>query len=93
MTGFYPVLAILASLATINNFELVSIIRPQICNQNSAPATRAGDSEFASWNAFELVGVARFELTTTRTPSVCATRLRYTPPGSRGPEAAGQPLI
>jgi hypothetical protein len=29
----------------------------------------------------ELVGVAGFEPATTRTPSVCATRLRHTPTG------------
>ena len=33
---------------------------------------------------FLLVGVAGFEPATTRTPSVCATRLRYTPTVRRG---------
>ena len=31
-----------------------------------------------------MVGVAGFEPATTRTPSVCATRLRYTPTVRKG---------
>ena len=37
-----------------------------------------------------MVGAARFELATARTPSVCATRLRYAPIlGKEGQSLAG----
>src|SRR6266566_1631574 len=39
---------------------------------------------FASASKKLLVGTARFELATSRTPSVRATRLRYVPTGEQG---------
>jgi integrase len=41
--------------------------------------SRRGDANPPKRKDFSMVGVAGFEPATTRTPSVCATRLRYTP--------------
>jgi hypothetical protein len=44
---------------------------------NERPSDK--DSHYLKTKGLSLVGVAGFEPATTRTPSVCATRLRHTP--------------
>ena len=39
----------------------------------------ASDANLSKRRDLKVVGVSRFERPTTRTPSVCATRLRHTP--------------
>src|SRR2546428_13941417 len=46
---------------------------------DTRPACPAGSADSSASAGFELVGAAGFEPATTRTPSVCATRLRHAP--------------
>ena len=45
--------------------------------------SRRGDANPSKRKDLSMVGVAGFEPATTRTPSVCATRLRYTPTATK----------
>ena len=51
-------------------------------NRQQQPSRR-GDANPSKRKDLSMVGVAGFEPATTRTPSVCATRLRYTPTARR----------